>query len=29
MEEGNHEQLMRNSGHYRHLVEAQYRFLSA
>ncbi|MCC3373305.1 ABC transporter ATP-binding protein [Cohnella sp. REN36] len=29
VEQGNHEQLMRSGGHYRGLIEAQYRFLSA
>lgn len=29
MEMGNHEELMKRPGHYRNLVEAQYRFLSA
>ena len=29
VEQGNHEQLMRHGGHYRNLIEAQYRFLSA
>ncbi|WP_080839791.1 ABC transporter ATP-binding protein [Cohnella massiliensis] len=29
VEQGNHEQLMRHGGHYRGLIDAQYRFLSA
>jgi ATP-binding cassette subfamily B protein len=29
VEQGNHEELMKRSGHYRSLVEAQYRYLSA
>ncbi|MFB9275203.1 ABC transporter ATP-binding protein [Cohnella cellulosilytica] len=29
MEMGNHDELMKRPGHYRNLVEAQYRFLSA
>jgi len=29
VDQGNHEELMRRPGHYRNLVEAQYRYLSA
>ena len=29
IEQGNHEQLMKRGGHYRSLIDAQYRFLSA
>jgi ATP-binding cassette subfamily B protein len=29
VEQGNHEELMKRTGHYRSLVEAQYRYLSA
>ncbi|THF81196.1 ABC transporter ATP-binding protein [Cohnella fermenti] len=29
VEQGNHEQLMKHGGHYRNLIDAQYRFLSA
>ncbi|MEK0314053.1 ABC transporter ATP-binding protein [Cohnella sp. 56] len=29
VDQGNHEELMRRPGHYRNLIEAQYRFLSA
>jgi len=29
VDQGNHDELMRRPGHYRNLIEAQYRFLSA